>query len=123
MAARLRSTGRKSSNRRDGAFVGGTTNTDGITVAAIKTALNAVAPPSRKAAEGPAKLATSPAMVKEAAPEMPTPPACHDTARDCAVPSSGSAIALEARHVGPGPADAGEQAQQQGRPEPVGEPR
>src|SRR5690349_24627947 len=59
MAARLRSIGRKSSNRRDGAFVAGTANTDCITVAAIKTALNAVAPPSRKAAEGPAKLATS----------------------------------------------------------------
>jgi len=94
MAARLRITGRKSSNRRDGAFVVGTANTDGITVAAITTALKAVPPPSRNEAEAPAQLATRPAMVKEAAPEIPTPAACHETARDCAVSSSGSAIAL-----------------------------
>lgn len=94
MAARLRSTGRKSSNRRDGALVAVTANTDGITVAAISTALKAVAPPSRNEAEGPAQLATMPAMVNEAAPEIPTPAACQVTARDCAVPSSGSAIAL-----------------------------
>ena len=64
MAARLRSTGRKSSNRRDGAFVAETANTDGITVAAISTALSAVAPPSRKAAEGPAQLPTRPAIAE-----------------------------------------------------------
>jgi hypothetical protein len=93
MAARLRSTGRKSSNRRDGAFVGGTANLEGITVAAISTALKAVAPPSRKDAEVPARLPTRPATVNEAAPEIPTPAACHETARDCAVPSSGSEIA------------------------------
>src|SRR5436305_5814805 len=94
MAARLRSTGRKSSNRRAGAFVGGTANTEGITAAAIKTALRAVAPPSRNEADGPVQLATRPAMVNEAAPEIPTPAACQVTARDCAVPSSESAIAL-----------------------------
>ena len=94
MAVRLRSTGRKSSNRRDGAFDAGTANTEGITAAAIKTALRAVAPPSRNAAEGPAKPATRPATVKEAAPEIPTPAVCQVTARDCAGPSSGSAIAL-----------------------------
>src|SRR5258705_165347 len=94
MAARLRSTGRKSSNRLDGALAAGTGDTDGITVAAINTALKAVAPPSRKDAEAPAQLATRPATVNEAAPEIPTPAACHETARDCAVPSSGSAIAL-----------------------------
>src|SRR6516225_11995832 len=94
MAARLRSTGRKSSNRRDGAFVAAIANADGITIAPIIAAHNAVAPPSRKEAEVPAQLPTRPAMVKEAAPEIPTPAACHDTAHDCAVPSSGSAIAL-----------------------------
>ena len=76
MTARLRSTGRKSSNRRDGAFAG-TANADGITIAAISTALKAVAPPSRKAAEGPAQLPIRPAMLNEAAPEIPTPAACH----------------------------------------------
>ena len=70
MAARLRSTGRKSSNRLDGALVAGTANTDGITVAAISTALKAVAPPSRKDAEAPAQLATRPAMMNETAPEF-----------------------------------------------------
>jgi hypothetical protein len=77
LPARLRSTGRKSSSRRDGAFVVGTANTDGITVAAISTALSAVAPPSRKEAEAPAQLPTRPAMLNEAAPEIPTPAACH----------------------------------------------
>jgi hypothetical protein len=94
MAARLRSTGRKSSNFRDGAFVAGAANADGITIAVINTALKAVPPPSRNGAEGPAQPATKPAMVNEAAPEIPTPAACQETARDCAVPSSGSAIAL-----------------------------
>ena len=54
MAARLRSTGRKSSSRREGAFVDGAANLDGITIAAISTALNAVALPSRNEAEAPA---------------------------------------------------------------------
>src|SRR6516162_2481568 len=94
MAAQLRSTGRKSSNRRDGAFVDPTAKLDGITVETISTALKAVAPPSRNDAEAPAQLPTNPAMANEAAPEIPTPAACHETARDCAVPSSGSAIAL-----------------------------
>jgi hypothetical protein len=52
MAARLRSTGRKSSNFRDGAFVAGAANADGITIAVINTALKAVPPPSRNGAEG-----------------------------------------------------------------------
>src|SRR5258707_15027193 len=94
MAARLRSTGRKSSSRRDGAVVAEAGNAEGMTVAAIRTAPNVVAPPRRNEAEAPAQSPTRPAIAKEAAPEIPTPAACHDTTRDCAVPSSGSAIAL-----------------------------
>src|SRR6266481_8178317 len=94
MAARLRSTGRKSSSRRDDAVVTEAGNTKGMTVVAIRTAPNAVAPPRKNEAEVPAQLPTRPAIANDAAPEIPTPAACHETARDCAVPSSGSVIAL-----------------------------
>src|ERR1700682_2617003 len=94
MAARLRSTGRKSSNRRERAVVVAAGGPEGMTVAAIRTAPNAVAPPRRNDAEAPAQLPTKPAIANDAVPEIPTPAACHETTRDCAVPSSGSAIAL-----------------------------
>jgi hypothetical protein len=94
MAARLRSTGRKSSSRRAAAVIAEAGNAEGMTVAVITTAPNAVAPPRRNEAEAPAQLPTRPAIANDAAPEIPTPAACHETARDCAVPSSGSAIAL-----------------------------
>jgi hypothetical protein len=59
-----------------------------MTVAAIMMAPSAVAP-RRNAADAPAQLPARPEIAKEAAPEIPTPAACHETARDCAVPSSG----------------------------------
>ena len=44
---------------------------------------------------GPASVSNRLAdTAKESAPAMPTPAACQDTARDCATPSSGSAIAF-----------------------------
>jgi len=51
-------------------------------------------PPTRKAACGPASAAQAPARAKESAPAMPTPAACQDTARDCALPLKGSAMAF-----------------------------
>jgi hypothetical protein len=74
MAARLRSTGRKSSSRREGAVVAEAGNAEGITIAAIRTAPNTVAPPRRNEAEAPAQLPTRPAIAKEAAPEIRHPP-------------------------------------------------
>ena len=56
--------------------------------------LAAAMAPNRKAALGPASASNRLAAAKESAPAMPTPAACQDTARDCAAPSSGSAIAF-----------------------------
>jgi hypothetical protein len=56
MTARLRSTGRKSSNRRDGAFAG-TANADGITIAAISTALKGGRAVEQEGCRGPRPIA------------------------------------------------------------------
>ena len=56
MAVRLRSTGRKSSNRRDGAFAG-TAKTDGITIATISTALKGGRATEQEGCRGPRPIA------------------------------------------------------------------
>ncbi len=66
----------------------------GIAIAPIASAAAAQAAPKPKAADGPAIASSAPAMAKDAAPALPTPAACQLTARDCASPSSRSAIAF-----------------------------
>jgi len=66
----------------------------GITAQAIARAISAATPPNRNAAPGLIQAAINPAMAKELAPATPTPAACMETARDCALPSSVSAIAF-----------------------------
>jgi hypothetical protein len=78
--------------RRGAAARGGALR--GSTAAPIAAAASAATPPNRKAASGPPSAASPPASAKEAAPAMPTPAACQLTARDCAVPSSRSAMAF-----------------------------
>ena len=63
----------KAIKRRREGFVAEAGKAAGMTVAAIRTAPNAVAPPSRKEAEAPAQLPTRPAIANEIEPEIPTP--------------------------------------------------
>jgi AraC family transcriptional regulator len=69
-------------------------NSRGMTTAAMAKAVAAATPPNAKAALGPPRASNRLAAAKETAPAMPTPAACRETARDCAAPSSGSAMAL-----------------------------
>jgi hypothetical protein len=92
MARRFASTGRKSSSRPACARGGG--GVSGMMNSAMAKAPAASTPPIRKAKDGPPSAAQAPASAKETAPAMPTPAACQPTARDCAGPLSGSAIAF-----------------------------
>src|SRR4051794_39768780 len=93
MAARLPRTGRKSNRGPCRATrLGG--EAEGMTTAAMAKAPAAATAPNRKAAAGPALAEMRLATANDVAPAIPTPAACQDTARDCALPSSGSAIAF-----------------------------